>query len=300
MSLTLVVLAAGMGSRYGGLKQCDPVGPAGETIMDYSVYDALRAGFKRVIFVIRRDFEKEFRSTVGIKYERAVTTEYAFQSIDDLPEGFAVPPGRAKPWGTAHAVRAARDLINEPFAVINADDFYGADSFRQLAVFLKKQPSNSTHFALVGFRLGQTLSKNGSVARGLCAVDTHGRLTAIREITAIESCPEGARDNSDPRNPLYFSGSERVSMNLWGFTTVFMDELISTFPEFLRSHGDDVKSEWFIPSVVDRMISQGSADVSLLPTEDAWFGITYREDKPGVVATISALVEQGVYPGRLW
>lgn len=301
MSLTLVVLAAGMGSRYGGLKQCDPVGPSGETIMDYSVYDALRAGFERVIFVIRRDFEAEFRSAVGSKYAGVVKVEYVFQSLDDLPSGYTLPVGREKPWGTAHALRTARNLIDGPFAAINADDFYGQDSFKQLAAYLK-QPATSpaARFALVGFRMDQTLSENGSVARGVCTVDASGRLLAVTEKTKLVRVKGGAEDHSDPAHPVVYTGAERVSLNLWGFTPAFMDELEAVFPAFLDKSSGNLKAEWYIPFVVDTMVQEHRAEVVVLPTESSWFGVTYREDRPLVVAAVAELVEQGVYPVRLW
>ncbi|MFA7173312.1 MAG: sugar phosphate nucleotidyltransferase [Kiritimatiellia bacterium] len=301
MSLTLVVLAAGMGSRYGGLKQCDPVGPSGETIMDYSVYDALRTGFDRVVFVIRRDFEEDFRSAVGSKYAGVVKVDYAFQSLDDLPAGYTLPVGREKPWGTAHALRAARDLIDGPFAAINADDFYGQDSFQQLSGFLK-QPAASqiARFALVGFRMDQTLSENGSVARGVCTVDDSGRLLAVTEKTKLVRVGNDVEDRSDPDHRVVYTGAERVSLNLWGFTSEFMDELEAVFPAFLDKHSGNLKAEWYIPFVVDTMVQGRRAEVMVLPTESSWFGITYREDRPQVVAAVAALVEQGVYPARLW
>lgn len=300
MSLTLVVLAAGMGSRYGGLKQCDPVGPSGETIMDYSVYDAVKAGFDRVIFVIRRDFEDEFKKTVGSKYEKRVKVEYSFQALDDLPSGYAVPEGREKPWGTAHALRSVRDMIDGPFAAINADDFYGSDSFSKLAQFLKSADQDSAQFALVGFRLDHTLSENGSVARGVCTVNDSGKLATVTEMTKIVPVSGGAQDISDPDNPVFYTGEERVSMNLWGFTPLFMQELVSEFPAFLDANISNLKSEWYIPFVVDKMIQEGRADVSVLPTESSWFGVTYRDDKPDVVGAIGELVAQGVYPKALW
>lgn len=300
MSLTLVVLAAGMGSRYGGLKQCDPVGPSGETIMDYSVYDAVKAGFDRVIFVIRRDFEEEFKKTVGAKYESIVEVAYAYQSLDDLPAGCAVPEGREKPWGTAHALRSARNVIDGAFAAINADDFYGSDSFSQLAEFLKSADPNSATFALVGFRMDHTLSENGSVARGVCTVNESGKLTTVTEKTKLVPVAGGAQDISDPDNVVDYTGEERVSMNLWGFTPLFMKELTAAFPAFLDAHRTDLKSEWYIPFVVDKMIQEGRADVVVLPTESTWFGVTYRDDKPEVIAAIKKLVAQGVYPESLW
>lgn len=301
MSLTLVVLAAGMGSRYGGLKQCDPVGPSGETIMDYSVFDALRAGFDRVVFVIRRDFEEEFRAVVGSKYAGVVKVDYAFQALDDLPANYTVPTGREKPWGTAHALRAARGLIDGPFAAINADDFYGQDSFLQLAEFLKNPAASAVpRFALVGFRMDQTLSENGSVARGVCTVDDSGRLLTVTEKTKIVRVGSGAEDHSDPAHPVVYTGAERVSMNLWGFTPAFMTELESAFSAFLDKSSGNLKSEWYIPFVVDAMVQEKRAEVMVLPSESSWFGVTYREDRPLVVAAVAALVEQGVYPAQLW
>jgi len=300
MNLTLVILAAGMGSRYGGLKQCDPVGPSGETIMDYSVFDAIRAGFSRVIFVIRRDFEEEFKSVVGAKYENRVKVEYAFQALDDLPNGYAVPAGREKPWGTAHALRAVRNLIDGPFAAINADDFYGQDSFQQLADFLRGTDVEGSEFALVGFRLDHTLSDNGSVARGVCSVDESGMLSTVTEMTKIVRTESGAEDHSDPDNPVVYTGSERVSLNLWGFTPAFMDELVAVFPSFLDANINNLKSEWYIPFVVDTMVKEHRAQVVVLPTESAWFGVTYRDDRPQVVGAIADLVAKGVYPAGLW
>ena len=300
MSLTLVVLAAGMGSRYGGLKQCDPVGPSGETIMDYSVFDAVRAGFDRVVFVIRRDFEDEFRSVVGSKYEGIVKVDYAFQDLHDLPEGYSVPDGRKKPWGTAHALLSARDLIDGHFAAINADDFYGQDSFQQLAYFLKSSDLAVAKFALVGFRLDNTLSENGSVARGVCTVNESGVLSTVTEMTKIVRTENGAEDQSDPDNPVAYTGEERVSMNLWGFTPAFMDELKSVFPGFLDKSMTNLKSEWYIPFVVDDMVQENRAEVVVLSTESSWFGVTYRDDRPQVVAAIADLVEKGVYPAKLW
>jgi len=300
MSITLVVLAAGMGSRYGGLKQCDPVGPSGETIMDYSVYDAVRAGFDRVIFVIRRDFEEAFRQVVGSKYEGVVKVDYAFQALDDLPDGYMVPEGREKPWGTAHALLAVRDLIDGPFAAVNADDFYGQDSFQQLSEFLRSADAGSSKFALVGFRLDNTLSENGSVARGVCTVDDAGMLSTVTEMTRIVPTETGAQDLSDPDRPAVYSGAERVSMNLWGFTPTFMNELKAVFPAFLDNALKNLKDEWYIPFVVDEMIQQKRAEVVVLPTESSWFGVTYREDRPQVVAAIGELVDQGIYPPELF
>ena len=301
MKPTLVILAAGMGSRYGGLKQVDPVGPSGETIMDYSVFDAVRAGFDRVVFVIRRDFEAVFRTTIGSKYEGVIAVDYAFQATDDLPPGFTVPEGRAKPWGTAHAIRAARREVTTPFAAINADDFYGRDAFQRLGVFLARAQTVSTpRFAMVGYRLDQTLSENGSVARGVCKVGADGLLVSVSEMTKLVRVPGGAENRESPENPVVLTGTERVSLNLWGFTPALFGALEARFAAWLTAHADNPKAEWYIPFVVDEMVNEGAAEVEVLPTESAWFGVTYREDKPQVVAAVQALVDSGEYPVKLW
>lgn len=302
MKPTLVVLAAGMGSRYGGLKQVDPVGPSGETIMDYSVFDAVRAGFGRVVFVIRQDFEEVFRQTVGAKYAGAVAVDYAFQAMDDLPLGYRLPPERAKPWGTAHAIRAARAIVKSPFAAINADDFYGRDAFRRLADFLTRAPSGAAvpRYAMVGYRLGQTLSDNGSVARGVCRVGADGLLETVTEMTKIFRVPGGAENRDDPAHPLALAGAERVSMNLWGFTPELFAALEARFTVWLERNIGNPKAEWYIPFVVDEMIREGCAEVEVLPTESSWFGVTYREDKACVVSAVQALVASGEYPEKLW
>lgn len=302
MKPTLVILAAGMGSRYGGLKQVDPVGPSGETIMDYSVFDAVRAGFGRVVFVIRRDFEEIFRTTIGAKYAGAVPVDYAFQSADDLPEGFSVPADRAKPWGTAHAIRAARHAVSTPFAAINADDFYGRDAFARLAAFLTcpRLPAPKPRFAMVGYRLDQTLSEHGSVARGVCTVGADGLLVTVTEMTRLVRVAGGAENREDEAHPLPLTGAERVSMNLWGFTPELFDVLETRFPAWLAANSQNPKAEWYIPFVVDELIREGKADVEVIPTESAWFGVTYREDKPLVVAAVEKLVADGEYPAKLW
>jgi len=301
MKPTLVILAAGMGSRYGGLKQVDPVGPSGETIMDYSVFDAVRAGFDRVVFVIRRDFEEVFRTTIGAKYAGAVPVDYAFQSTDDLPPGFTVPAERAKPWGTAHAIRAARGVVQAPFAAINADDFYGRDAFQRLAEFLTQpRAAARPRFAMVGYRLDQTLSEHGSVARGVCDVDAAGRLVTVTEMTKIVRVAGGAENREDPARPVALTGAERVSMNLWGFTPELFTALEARFPAWLAAHAQNPKAEWYIPFVVDELVGEGAAEVQVLPTESAWFGVTYREDKPLVVAAVQRLVQAGEYPAKLW
>jgi NDP-sugar pyrophosphorylase family protein len=293
MQSTLLVLAAGMGSRYGGLKQIDPVGPSGETILDYSVFDAVRAGFKRVVFVIRRDFDELFRAKIGARYAGRVEVGYVYQSLDALPPGFSVPAGREKPWGTGHATWCARDAVHEPFAVINADDFYGADAFRQLAGFLAKASSQDA--AMVGFRLARTLSEHGAVSRGICAVATDGRLLGVTEHTGILPAEVGAGKK--------FPGETIVSMNCWGFTPAIFGELDGQFRAFLATMPPEAlsaRAEFYLPAAVSTAIARGSARVSVLPTEGEWFGVTYREDKPRVMAALAALVQAGSYPSRLF
>jgi len=309
MSLTLVVLAAGMGSRYGGLKQVDPVGPSGETVLDYAVFDAIRAGFGRVVFVIRRDFEALFREKIGARYAGRIAVDYAFQSVDALPVGFAPLGGREKPWGTGHAVWCAREVMKDNFAVINADDFYGADSFRHLADFLRAAPIDAkpAPFAMVGFRMANTLSEFGSVSRGVCSLASDGSLESIVEhtnIAAVDVGPEGR-----------FKGDEIVSMNCWAFTPALFSELEEQLREFLeRTVGiagvtpvgkyaggpDPMKAEFYLPAAVSTMITDEYATVSVLPTESAWFGVTYREDKPRVTSAIETLVKSGAYPPKLF
>jgi UTP-glucose-1-phosphate uridylyltransferase len=303
MKPTLVVLAAGMGSRYGGLKQVDPVGPSGEAILDYSVFDAHRAGFGKVVFIIRKDIEEAFRTQIGSKYEGLMEVEYAFQDINDIPSPFTVPEGRSKPWGTAHAIRSARNVVKEPFAAINADDFYGRDAFAKLATFLKDSKSSEDgkfKFAMVGYRLDLTLSENGSVARGICDVAEDGKLRGVTEMTKIVKTDTGAENREDENAPVALTGKERVSMNLWGFTPELFTALEERFELWLKERGGEVKSEWYIPFVVDEMIHEGKASVDVLPTDSAWFGVTYREDKPAVTAAIKALVDAGEYPVNLF
>ncbi|MEI7947809.1 MAG: sugar phosphate nucleotidyltransferase [bacterium] len=300
MKPTLVILAAGMGSRYGGLKQVDPVGPSGETIMDYSIFDAVRAGFTRVVFVIRSDFEEIFKHTIGAKYRNLVDVDYAYQSIDDLPIGYSVPSDRSKPWGTAHAIYAARDVVKAPFAAINADDFYGQDAFRTLAEFLSREEASSgSHFAMVGYLLEQTLSENGSVARGVCKIRKNGLLETVTEMTKVVRVPGGVENQEKFDEPVKLTGQERVSMNMWGFTPQLFDALAERFPQWLEMNAQNSKAEWYIPFVVDELVKEGQADVVVLPTESSWFGVTYREDKPRVVEAIQKLVNTGVYPSQL-
>jgi len=296
-SPTLLVLAAGMGSRYGGLKQMDPVGPGGETIMDYSVYDALRAGFGKLVFVIRKDMEQPFRQMVGARFEKRLAVEYVFQSLDNLPSGFTVPMGRTKPWGTAHAILTAASAIRSPFAVINADDFYGAAGYHALAQHLTP---GAVDYAMVGFVLRNTLSDFGTVARGVCRVSASGDLEDVAEFTAIARDGRRARNTDAAGHVTRLSGDEVVSMNMWGFTPQIFVHLREYFQRFLALHGSDPQSECYIPSAVNELVSAGRARVKVLGTGDAWFGVTYREDHARVVESIRRLILRGDYPERLW
>jgi len=296
-SPTLLVLAAGMGSRYGGLKQIDPVGPAGETIIDYSIFDALRAGFGKVVFIIRKDIEDAFRETVGSRFEKRLPVEYVFQSLEDIPPRFAVPAGRTKPWGTTQAILVAAGTIREPFAAINADDFYGAQGYRELAGHLT---SGSPDYAMVGFTLRNTLSDFGSVARGVCRVAPDNTLETIEEHTKIERDGDGARNTDAQGNVTKLTGDEPVSLNMWAFTPGVFDQLRERFEKFLESSGSDQKAECLIPNTVGDLIRAGRARVKVLRTNDSWFGVTYREDRPLVVESIRRLIGSGQYPERLW
>lgn len=293
-SPTLLVLAAGMGSRYGGLKQVDPVGPSGETILDYAVFDAIREGFGRVVFVIRREFEEAFRTQVAAKYAGRIRVDYVFQSLDALPPGFAVPEGREKPWGTGHAVWCARDAVDGPFAVIGADDFFGRDAFRQLAAFLREEQDEESapNFAMIGYRLANTLSENGAVSRGVCATGVDGYLEKVVEHTGIR------REEAVPGGK--YTGGETVSMNCWAFTPAFFTGLSEQFEAFLEARGGELKSEFYLPEAVSEQVAQGLVTVEVRPTEASWFGVTYREDKPRVQAALAELVARGEYPERLF
>jgi Nucleotidyl transferase len=301
---TLVIMAAGMGSRYGGLKQIDPVGPSGEIIIDYSIYDALRAGFEKVVFIIRKDLEKSFRQTIGKKIESRVEVEYAFQELSDLPDGFSLPDSRQKPWGTGHAVLSTRQIIkDENFAVINADDFYGASSFETLCQYLKSagDSGNVGDYCLVGYTLWKTLSDYGHVARGICQADDNGFLTGIDERVRIEKDGKAARFTEDQGQS--WTGLDReslVSMNMWGFTPGFLSALSERFPAWLTENGSQAKTEFFVPVTVGEMLKDKKARVKVLPTNENWFGVTYREDAPRVKAAVEALLEAGKYPKNLW
>jgi len=294
---TLLVLAAGMGSRYGGLKQIDPVGPGGETIIDYSIYDALRAGFGKLVFVIRKDIEEPFKQIVGARFEKRIAVEYVFQELDELPPGFKVPQGRTKPWGTAHAILMAAGAIHEPFAVINADDFYGAEGYRALAQQLQ---SGTADYAMVGFVLRNTLSEFGSVARGVCQVSAGGFLEGVVEFANIQRDGELARNTDATGHVTMLTGNEVVSMNMWGFASRIFEQLREHFQKFIELKGSDARSECYIPSVVNELVRSGLEQVRILRTNDAWFGVTYREDHPRVVESIGRLIRDGVYPERLW
>lgn len=292
--MDLVILAAGMGSRYGGLKQIDPVGPSGETVLDYAVFDARRAGFRRVVFVIRREFEAIFRERVGAKYAGQMEVEYVFQAMDDLPASPPAGAAREKPWGTGHAVWCARHAVKTAFAVINADDFYGQDSFRRLGAFLTQEgtaPRPIPRYAMVGFRLDQTLSEHGAVSRGVASAHA-GLLATIVERTGIQ--------RTDVGPGLAYAGDEIVSMNCWGFTPVIFPQLEASLRRFVTERGADPKAEFYLPAAVAALIAGRTAEVEVLPTEANWFGVTYREDKPRVMAAIEQLVAAQSYPARLF
>ena len=296
-SPTLLVLAAGMGSRYGGLKQIDPVGPAGETIIDYSIYDALRAGFGKLVFVIRKDIEQQFREIIGARFEKRVAVEYVFQELDKLPPGFSLPAGRTKPWGTTHAILMAENVVKEPFAAINADDFYGQQAYKLLANYLT---SGSSDYAMVGFILKNTLSDFGSVARGVSRTDAADYLTSVVEMMKIERDGAAAKNTDAEGKITRLTGDEAVSMNFWGFTPALFPQLKTKFTEFLKKSGGELKSECYIPSTVNDLVIAGQAKVKVLRTHDSWFGVTYREDRPMVVESIRKLIARGDYPEKLW
>ncbi|MCQ2323876.1 MAG: nucleotidyltransferase [Paludibacteraceae bacterium] len=299
MKPTLFVLAAGMGSRYGGLKQLDGVGTSGETIMDYSVFDAMRAGFGKVVFVIRKDFEDDFRNIVLSKYQDKIPCEICFQSIDKLPAGFTPNPDRTKPWGTNHAVLMGKELIHEPFAVINADDFYGKESFQVLADFLTSVEGKRGQWCMVGYRVQNTLSENGSVSRGVCSTDKNGYLTDVVERTKIEEVGKKViytENGVDTELPL----NTPVSMNMWGFTPEYFEMAEQGFIQFLKANEKELKAEYYIPTMVNNAIIEGKATCKVLDTPSKWFGVTYAEDRPQVVMKINELVHKGIYPTKLF
>jgi len=300
MKPTLLILAAGMGSRYGGLKQLDGLGPSGETIMDYSVYDALRAGFGKIVFVIRHDFENEFREKVISKYEGHIPVEVVFQSIDKIPDGFKVNPERTKPWGTNHAVMMGKNVIKESFAVINADDYYGADSFRILADFLRNAEGKKGEYCMVGFKIENTLSENGGVSRGLCEVSPEGYLTGVNECHGIEKKNGQLIQKLADGTVAPFPNGANVSMNMWGFTPDYFDYSEKSFLKFLDKNAGELKAEFYIPTVVNELIKNGEATLKVEETPSKWFGVTYAADRPATVKQFADLVEAGVYPKKLF
>ena len=301
MKPTLLVLAAGMGSRYGGLKQLDGLGPNGETIMDFSIFDAIRAGFGKVVFVIRHAFEQDFREKVISKYKNAIQVEVVFQELDCLPAGFSLHPDRVKPWGTNHAILMGKDAVKEPFAVINADDFYGKESFQILADALKKMEGKKDQYCMVAYRLGNTLSESGHVSRGVCNKNAQNHLTTVVEHYEVQrkgsevvfkNQQTGEYDTIDENLP--------VSMNMGGFTTDYFEHSEADFKEFLQKNADNIKAEYGIPTMVNRLIQEGTSTIDVLETPCKWFGVTYKEDRPMVVAKIQQLINDGVYPNKLF
>ncbi len=298
--LTLLVLAAGMGSRYGGLKQMDPVGPGGETILDYSVFDAVRAGFTRVIFIIRSEMRKAFEAQVASKFGSQIEVGFAIQDAADIPQGFSIPTQREKPWGTGHAVLAARDMIDTPFAVVNADDFYGRDSFAKIAQFFQETSGQETSYAMAGFRLANTLSENGTVARGICTIGENNQLLGVEELTKISRTAKGACNTPPDGAIRELTGEELASMNFWALRPAIFAQLEEEFRAFLSVPNRLNTGEFYIPAAIDARIRKGDASVTVLPTDSDWFGVTYKEDRPGVVKSLSTLVAAGEYPGALF
>ena len=305
MKPTLFLLAAGMGSRYGGLKQLDGLGPNGETIMDYSIYDAIEAGFGKVVWVIRKDFEEQFRTQILSKYQDKIPCELCFQGLDALPEGFSVPEGRVKPWGTNHAVLMGKDVIKEPFCVSNCDDFYNRDAFKVIGKYLAELPEGAKNqYAMVGFRVGNTLSENGTVARGICSKDEKGNLTTVVERTEIQRVPADGPVCYKDEDGKWVSIDDNtpVSMNMWGFTPDYFEHSEEYFKEFLADpkNMENLKAEFFIPLMVNKLINEKTATVKVLDTTSKWFGVTYAADRPDTVARIKSLVDEGVYPNKLF
>lgn len=301
MKPTLFVLAAGMGSRYGGLKQLDGLGPNGETIMDYSIFDAIRGGFGKIVFVIRKDFEEDFRKKIISKYENHIPVEVVFQSIDKLPEGFTCPAERVKPWGTNHAVLMGKEVIREPFAVINADDFYGRDSFAVIGKFLSELPEGAKNtYCMVGFRVGNTLSESGTVARGICSTDENRHLTTVVERTEIMRINGVVSYKDENGEWVGIEDNTPVSMNMWGFTPDYFNYSEEYFIDFLKENIDKPKAEYYIPLMVNKLINDGIATVEVLDTTSRWFGVTYAADRQGVVDKLQALADSGEYPSKLF
>ena len=300
MQPTLFILAAGMGSRYGGLKQLDGVGPDGETIMDYSIYDAIRSGFGKLVFVIRKDFEDDFRKIIVRKYENHIPFEVVFQSLDALPEGFDCPLERTKPWGTNHAIMMGKEVINEPFAVINADDFYGRNSFEALQKAITAVAGSENEYCMIGFRIGKTLSEGGSVARGICEANQEGYLTSVVERTAVVRVHGNIQFTDENGKVCILDENTPVSMNMWGFTPDYFAYSEEYFKVFLRVNSHNLSSEFFIPLMINELVTKKRVRVKILDTTSEWFGITYAEDRQGVVDKIQALVDAGEYPCKLF
>ncbi len=300
MNCTLVIMAAGMGSRFGGIKQLEPVGPSGEIIMDYSVYAAKKAGFTKVVFIIRRDIEEAFKEAIGNRMAKEIEVEYVFQDMEALPEGYEVPTGRTKPWGTGQAILSIKGTVNEPFAVINADDYYGEEGFKKICDFLKnaKSTADKYNICMVGFELGNTLSDNGAVTRGVCEVNEENKLVDICETSGIEKVDGVIKSDIEGQG---LQDTTPVSMNMWGFTPEFLNELEGRFASFLdQIEGNELKAEYLLPTIVGDLIEEGKADVTVLSSSDKWFGVTYKEDKQVVVDSFAKLVEEGVYPKKLF
>lgn len=301
MQPTLVILAAGIGSRYGGLKQLDQIGPGGETIVDYSIYDAMLAGFKKVIFVIKEGIEKDFTRMFIDKLSPVLPVGYVLQEIWKVPEGIRIPPGREKPWGTGHAVLMAQEMIDGPFAVINSDDFYGRGAYEALVSYYKDwQPFQEINLAMVGYQIGNTLSDFGSVSRGVCRLNEASQLAEVVERTQIEKDAQGIFYLDDRRNKVYLPDGTVVSMNFWGFTPAFFQALKTGFEEFIKKYSSDTKVEYYIPFAVNHLIQSGKASVTVLRCSEKWFGMTYQEDRPVVIENIRRLIKNGVYPEKLW
>jgi dTDP-glucose pyrophosphorylase len=298
---TLLVLAAGMGSRYGSLKQIDPVGPSGETIIDYSIYDAIRAGFGKVVFIIRKSFEQDFKDLFINKLQPFIQVEYVFQEIDKVPVGVEISPERTKPWGTAHAILMAKDVINEPFAVINGDDFYGAGAFKTMADYLNSlTDQQQTQYALVGYQVGNTMSEHGSVSRGICLADENELLVSVTERTNIQYTRGGIAYQDAEGAFVFLKPETLVSMNFWGFTPEYFKQTEPMFGDFVNANTDSLKAEFYIPSAIDSLINSSSASVKVLRSNARWFGVTYIEDKPVVIEKLAQLIKTGVYPAKLW
>lgn len=300
MNCTLVIMAAGMGSRFGGIKQLEPVGPSGEIIVDYSVYAAKKAGFTKVVFIIRRDIEEAFKEAIGNRMAKEIEVEYVFQDMDALPEGYEVPEGRTKPWGTGQAILSIKGTVNEPFAVINADDYYGEEGFKKICDFLStaKSTADQYNICMVGFELGNTLSDNGTVTRGVCEVNADNKLVDICETSGIQKVDGVIKSDIEGQK---LEDATPVSMNMWGFTPEFLNELEGRFAAFLdQIEGNELKAEYLLPTIVGDLIKEKKAEVTVLTSSDKWFGVTYKEDKQVVVDSFAKLVEQGVYPKKLF